>query len=107
MAKEITLEEVGETLAYIVANMVTKSELKEELSQMATKDDLADLRKEFKTDIALVRSDIQGIYEELRSIKRSVLDLYERVENVSGFREEIDHALGRIVALEKHLGVGV
>jgi uncharacterized coiled-coil DUF342 family protein len=92
MAKETTLEEVGETLSYIVANM-------------ATKEDIAELRKELKTDIASVHSDVQGIYEELRSIKRSIVDLYEKVENISGFRQEIDHALGRIAVIERHLGI--
>jgi len=27
----------------------------------------------------------------------------EKVENVSGFRKEIDHALERIASIEKHL----
>jgi len=29
----------------------------------------------------------------------------ENVENVSGFRKEIDHALERIASIEKHLGI--
>jgi hypothetical protein len=33
-------------------------------------------------------------------------DLSARFENVLGFRKEIDHALERIAAIEKHLGIG-
>jgi hypothetical protein len=33
---------------------------------------------------------------ELRGIRRDLDDLREKVENVSGFRKEIDHALERI-----------
>ena len=32
-------------------------------------------------------------------------NLSKKVENISGFRKEIDHALGRIAAIEKHLGI--
>jgi hypothetical protein len=39
----------------------------------------------------------------LISIRRDLDDLRERVANVSGFRKEIDHALERIAAIEKHL----
>jgi hypothetical protein len=31
--------------------------------------------------------------------------LRENVENVSGFQKEIDHALERIAAIEKYLGI--
>jgi hypothetical protein len=41
----------------------------------------------------------------LISIRRDLDDLRERVANVSGFRKEIDHALERIAAIEKHLGI--
>jgi len=36
---------------------------------------------------------------------RSTNELREEVENISGFRKEIDHALERISAIEKHLGI--
>jgi hypothetical protein len=31
--------------------------------------------------------------------------MMERVSNVTGYRKEIDHALERIAAIEKHLGL--
>jgi hypothetical protein len=39
------------------------------------------------------------------SIRRGLDDLREKVENVIGFQKEIDHALERITAIEKHLGI--
>jgi predicted component of type VI protein secretion system len=41
----------------------------------------------------------------VREIRRELDDLREKVDNVSGFREEIDHALERIAAIEKHIGL--
>ena len=32
-------------------------------------------------------------------------DLSEKVENILGYRKEIDHALERVGAIEKHLGL--
>jgi hypothetical protein len=42
---------------------------------------------------------------ELKAIHRDLDDLRERVENISGFQKEIDYALERIAAIEKHLGI--
>ena len=39
-----------------------------------------------------------SIHRELESIK-------QELQNVSGFGREIDHALERIAAIEKHLGI--
>ena len=41
---------------------------------------------------------------ELSSIRRDLDDLRVKVDNVIEFRKEIDHALERIAAIEKHLG---
>ena len=45
----------------------------------------------------------------LRGARRSdgydLDDLREKVENVIGFQKEIDRALERIAAIEKHLGI--
>jgi hypothetical protein len=46
-----------------------------------------------------------SVERELKSIRRDLDDLREKVENVSGFQKEIDHALRRIAAIEKHLGL--
>jgi predicted nucleic acid-binding Zn-ribbon protein len=87
-AKETTLKEVGEMLTYIVEHM-------------ATKDDIARLDRR----IDKLSEQITSIEGELRSIRRDLDDLMEKFQNVSGFRKEIDHALERIAAIEKHLGL--
>jgi prefoldin subunit 5 len=48
---------------------------------------------------------LTAIESELRSIRRDLDELRENVENVSGFQKEIDHALERIAAIEKYLGI--
>ena len=62
---------------------------------MATKEDVR----------AIVRAELKPISSELTAIRRDLDDLQEKFENVSGFRKEIDHALERIAALERHLGI--
>ena len=89
--KKTTLTDVGETMAFIVERMVTK-------------DDIAALRSELKDDIADIRA-AMATSRELADIRREVEHLREQFENVSGFRKEIDHALERIGAIEKHLGL--
>jgi septation ring formation regulator EzrA len=80
-AKETTLKELGEMLGHVVEHMATKE------------------------DIANLGGQLTGIEHELKSIRRDLDDLREKVENVSGFQKEIDHALERIAAIEKHLGI--
>ena len=81
----------------------------------AVADDIADIRRDMATrdDVrAIVREELEpvearltSIESELRSIRRDLDELRENVENVSGFQKEIDHALERIAAIEKHLGI--
>ena len=93
-AKDTTLKELGEMLAHVV-------------ERMTTKDDIVDLRKTMATkeDIANLAGQLTSVERELKSIRRDLDDLREKVENVSGFQKEIDHALERIAAIEKHLGI--
>jgi septal ring factor EnvC (AmiA/AmiB activator) len=72
---------------------------------MATKDDLATLRTELKSDIAALSTQIASIENDLKSIRRDLNELRDQVENIAGFRKEIDHAFDRIAAIEKHLGI--
>jgi peptidoglycan hydrolase CwlO-like protein len=81
MTKKTTLKELGDMLAHVVKHM-------------ATKDDIANLGEQ-----------LTSVERELKSIRRDLDDLREKVENVSGFQKEIDHALERIAAIEKHLGL--
>jgi chromosome segregation ATPase len=45
------------------------------------------------------------IGRELHSIRTELDDLSEKVENILGYRKEIDHALERIATIERHLGI--
>ena len=43
--------------------------------------------------------------DELASIRRDLKELRQKAENSAGLTKEIDHALERIGAIEKHLGL--
>ena len=99
--KETTLKELGETLSFVVQNMATKDDIRD----MATKDDIAALRTELKSDIAALGDQVASIERDLRQIRRDLYELADKVENIGGYRKEIDHALERIAAIERHLGI--
>jgi len=103
MAKKTTLKEIGEMLGHVVEHMATKDDVTALRKDL--KSDISGLRKEIKGDIAGVSEQATSIESELKAIRRDLDDLREKVENVSGFRKEIDHALDRIAAIEKHLGL--
>jgi prefoldin subunit 5 len=69
--------------------------IKDKVEQLPTKDDVRDIVREELRD---VRSDVKAIRKELDELK-------EKVDNITGYRKEIDHALDRIAAIEKHLGI--
>jgi septation ring formation regulator EzrA len=73
----------------------------------AVAEDIADIKSKMATkdDIANIGGQLTSVERELKSIRRDLDDLREKVENVSGFQKEIDHALERIAAIEKHLGL--
>ena len=100
---------IVETLEFIKDHMVTKDELAEQLddirSTMATKDDLAALKHEFVQFRAETAEHFHSIRDELRDIKRRLTDLEKLAENSRGITKEIDHALERITAIERHLGL--
>jgi hypothetical protein len=54
---------------------------------------------------AIVPEELAPIRSELKSIRSDLDDLMEKFENVPGYRKEIDHALERIAAIEKHVGL--
>lgn len=85
-----------DALDFIKERMATK----DDLSNFATKDDIADLKATMAT-----RDDVKSIGGELTSIRRDLEELTEKVDNIVGLPKEIDHALERIAATEKHLGI--
>lgn len=86
-AKKNTPKEIGETFGYIVEHM-------------ATKEDTSEIKKTTAT-----KADIAAIMEEFADIKRRLKDVEAAVEDHSGRSTEIDHALERVGAIEKHLGL--
>jgi hypothetical protein len=50
-----------------------------------------------------MESELGPMHAELKSIRPDLDDLAEKVENVLGYRKEIDHLLERVTALEKKL----
>ena len=71
MAKETTLNEVGSMLKHIVKHM-------------ATKEDLAELRTELKTDIATLQTQTNSIETEIRGMRHGKLEV-----RVSDLEEEV------------------
>lgn len=53
----------------------------------------------------IVREETKDIREEVASIRRDLEELTRKVDNIVGLPKEIDHALERIAAIEKHLGI--
>src|ERR1700681_1401961 len=62
--------------------------------------DITDIKNRMAT-----KEDIAGIMEELADIKRRLKDVEAAVEDHAGHSKEIDHALERIAAIERHLGI--
>jgi hypothetical protein len=100
-AKETTLKEIGKMLAHVVEHMATK----DNLANVTTKDDLVAVKVELKSDFAALSLQVASIERELKTIRYDLDDLRSKFENVIGYRKEIDHALERITAIERHLGI--
>ena len=103
--KETTLKEVGEMLAHVVEHMATKEDIADIRREMATKDDLNSFRQEFRDFRDETRQNFRENHAELADIRRDVEELKSRADNSAGYSKEIDHALARIAAIEKHLGI--
>ena len=73
----------------------------------AVADDITEIKSTMatKADIATLGEQLASIESELKSIRRDLDDLADKFKNVIGFQKEIDHALERIAAIEKHLGI--
>ena len=92
-------------LAHVVEHMATKEDIADIRREMATKDDLNSFRQEFRDFRDETRQNFREIHAELADIRRDVEELKSRADNSAGYSKEIDHALARIAAIEKHLGI--
>ena len=87
-----------EDIADIRARMATKDDIKD----MATKDDLAAVRDELRAEM---RDGFASIREELRDIRQRLEALEEAARNSTGLTKEIDHLMERVRVIEKRLGI--
>src|SRR5579859_5894650 len=73
-AKETTLNELGETLAYVLEHMATKEDLAALRGEL--KSGIAAVRTELKSDIATVRTELKSgiaaLSEQFASIEREL-----------------------------------
>jgi septation ring formation regulator EzrA len=99
-AMETTMNELGHMLSYVVEHMVTKDEVHE-----IVRDEISGAYLATKADIAALGEQVASIEGDLKSIRRDLNDLADKVDNISGYRREIDHALERIAEIESHLGI--
>jgi hypothetical protein len=74
------------------------------MTQKRTLDDLGEML-DFVVEHMATKADIAGIMDELADIKRRLKDIEASAEDHTGHSKEIDHALERIAAIEKHLGL--
>jgi len=99
-AKETTLNELGEMLGHVVEHMATKDEVR-----TIVRDEIAAAKLATNADLAALSEQVAGIERDLKTLRRELNDLTEIVENIAGYRKEIDHAFDRITTIEKHLGI--
>lgn len=72
--------------------------------RMATKDDLKHFATKDEVRM-IVREELRDVRADVKAIRTDLDELIEKVDNIAGYRKEIDHALERIAAIEKHLGL--
>jgi hypothetical protein len=109
MVKKITLATIAEKMergfGAIAADITElKGDIADIRQTMATKDNIKDMAT--KDDVrAIVREETADIRSELTSIRRDLNDLGSKLDNLSGVTKEIDHAFERIRRIERHLGI--
>jgi hypothetical protein len=79
MAKKMTLDELGDMLTHVVKHMATK----EDLERFATKEDIAEIKRDMATkdQIIALQTQVNSIEHQLRTTKsdRRLGDLEEEV----------------------------
>jgi hypothetical protein len=99
LAKETTLNEVGEMLTHVVEHMATK----EDVARLDTRID--DLREEMIDQFRATHDRLGDMDAEITVIHRRVERLEEQGASNAGFAKEIDHLLTRVAKIERHLGI--
>ena len=107
MAKPKSLDEKIDSHTLLVEKRDTKIDALASLVEKgfaAVSEDLA-LRPTTAAMTMLLDDHLLPLSRELASIRRDLGELAAKVHNVMGFAKDIDHALERIAAIEKHLGL--
>ena len=107
MTKPKSLDEKIDALTFLAERNDAKIDALASLVEKgfaAVAEDLA-LRPTTAAVTLLLDDRLLPLSRELQSIRRDLGDLAAKVHNVMGFAKDIDHALERIAAIEKHLGI--
>jgi len=101
--KTTTLEEVGETLAFIVERMATRDDLK----NFATKDDVREIvRRIIQVEVpGIVAMELKPVRNDLKQIEERLDALEQHYGNLKGVTKEIDEIRDEVRAIQKHLGI--
>jgi hypothetical protein len=99
-AMDNDVKDILETVNFIKEHMLTKDE-------GATREDVRSIvGASIEEHVpAIVRAETNDIRSELKEMHSDLEAVQSHVGNLSGFTKEIDHALARIAAIEKHLGI--
>ena len=101
MTKNTTVDEKLNRLTRIVQKGFAS--LSRDLSHRATDSDVAGIIENYVPTI--VRNETADIRSELASLRRDLDELSGKADNLIGLPKEIDYALERIAAIERHLGI--
>jgi hypothetical protein len=53
----------------------------------------------------IFREEVKDLRADVKDIRKQLDELNNKVANIADYRKEIDYALERIAAIEKHLGI--
>jgi len=106
MAKKFTLDILAEQMQKGFASMTRRMvdgfaaiDKQMESGFAAVADDIADIKRDMAT-----KDQVIALHNQVNSIERELRDIKLTLTRVV-YREEIDEALKRIAAIEKHLGL--
>ena len=105
-AKKKNGKGVQESLDFIIEHMATKDDVREIVDERVTEIVDTKVREIIDERVgAIMDEKLQPIREELPTIRTDIKELQEGFDNLKGMPKEIDYALARSSAIEKHLGL--
>jgi hypothetical protein len=95
------LKDLIESVQFIKERMATK----DDLTELATKSEIAELRLELHTFRVENEASFRSLHIELADINRRLDALTENYANLKGVTKEIDDLRAQLRAIQKHLGL--